>query len=98
MNESQFKGIVFEELLRYFLKQHGYTLVPKDISNYYGVSYKQNGLNLKGRGSWHQIDALGQFEFYVPFVYPIRLMSEAKCHNRKIGLSTVRNFIGAMKD
>lgn len=98
MTEAQFKGKIFENLLRFYLKQQGFTVVPRKIQNYYGVSERANGLNVKGRGGWHQVDALGQFQFQVPFVYPIRLISEAKCHKRKIGLPIIRNFMGALKD
>lgn len=98
MDEAQARGKVFEEIVKYYLKQHGYEVIPKYIRNYYGVNKKSNGINVKGRGEWHQIDALGQFQFQIPFVYPIRLISEVKAHGDRIGLPIVRNFVGVLKD
>jgi hypothetical protein len=53
---------------------------------------------VRGRGEWHQIDALGRWKYSIPFVYPIRLLCEAKCWNQSVGLPVVRNFVGAIKD
>lgn len=59
-----------------------------------------NGLEIRGRGEWHQVDVLGQFAFLPPFIYPIRLISEAKCYRKsgRVGLQTVRGFVGMLKD
>ena len=53
--------------------------------------------------AYHQIDALGQFQFIVPFVYPIRLLAESKCYtpnlyNQSMGLNKIRDFVGVVKD
>lgn len=98
MNESQLKGKIFEKIIEIYLEQQGYEVIPKEIKNYYGVCEEPHGLTVKGRGGRHQIDTLGQFQFHIPFVYPLRLLCEAKCHVKKIGLPTVRNFVGVLKD
>lgn len=98
INSAQLRGRIFEELLRYFLNKQGYSIIPENIREYYGVRKDSNGLNVRGRGGWHQIDALGQFQFRIPFVYPIRLLSEAKCHKNVVGLPIIRNFVGVLKD
>lgn len=98
MNESQLKGKIFEKLIKTYLEKQGYVVIPEKIRNYYGVRKEHHGLTVKGRGPWHQIDALGQFQFQIPFVYPLRLLCEAKCRVRPIGLSVVRDFMGVLKD
>jgi hypothetical protein len=102
MGKNQLNGKVFEEVVKYFLKRQGYFVVPDHMKGYYGIVKKGNGLNLKGRGCEHQIDALGQFEFQIPFVYPIRLISEAKYKENikkdKIGTPVIKNFVGCLKD
>jgi len=98
MNKKQLRGKIFEIVLKYYLKNHGYTIIPENVMNYYGVSRGHNGLNVRGRGGNHQIDALGQFEFQIPFVYPIRLLSEAKCRSAPIGIPIIRDFVGVLKD
>lgn len=97
-NDAFVRGKIFEEIIKLHLSKHGFAVIPEDIKNYYGVTKGSNGLSLKGRGTNHQIDALGQFSFYIPFVYPIRLLSEAKCYKDRIGLETISNFVGVLKD
>jgi len=97
-NENQIKGKILEEVLKFHLEKQGYMVVPKTIRNYYGVKIDRGDLWVKGRGAWHQIDVLGQFKFQIPFVYPLRLICEAKCWKRKIGLDVVRNFVSVVKD
>lgn len=98
MTKAQRKGKIFEEWLKIYLKKQGYTVIPEQIRDSYGVPKRADSTHVKGRGGWHQIDALGQFEFQIPFVYPIRLLSEAKCWKKNIGLPVVRNFVGVLKD
>jgi hypothetical protein len=102
MAASQTRGKIFEALIKYYLSQHGYTIIPENIRNYYGIKKRSNGLNVKGRGAYHQIDALGQFQFIIPFVYPIRLIAEAKCYNstriKSMGINKIRDFVGVVKD
>ncbi len=98
MSTNQLRGKIFEDLIKIILKKHGYVGVPEALTSSYGLHQKNGITRLKGRGAKHQIDALGQFDFQIPFVYPIRLISEAKCLNKKVGLGIVRNFVGVIKD
>lgn len=92
---SQSRGKLFENLIKHYIQKHGYVGITGTKRKLYNIS----GSHVKGRGGKHQIDALGQFEFSIPFVYPIRLLSEAKCYSRKaIGIDIVRNFVGVVKD
>lgn len=98
MVSTKTRGKVLEELVQYFLKKQGYKVIsPED--DHPGITEKNGELRLQGRGSSHQIDALGQADFTIPFVYPIRILSEAKCWNSKTpGLKVVRNYIAVLKD
>ena len=103
MGVSQTKGKILETVIKYFLRKHGYKVIPQNIQNYYNVDRQHHGLVVKGRGAWHQIDALGQFSFNIPFVYPIRLLAEAKYrtasrYSTSIGIGIVRDFVGVIKD
>jgi hypothetical protein len=86
MKDYQARGYIFESIVWNILLNNGYTNPePKRT--------------IRGRGAWHQIDAYGYLTFPTPFVYPIRLLSEAKCYKgKKVDLPAVRNFVGVVKD
>ncbi|MFA6420572.1 MAG: restriction endonuclease [archaeon] len=98
MQPRQAKGIILEELVKVFLAKQGFKVIDKQTQGYYGLKEKNGILRLSGRGCSHQIDALGQLLFPIPFVYPVRLLCEAKCLNKKVDLEVIRNFTGVMKD
>ena len=99
MEKYQAKGYILEESVKKILKKQGYDKIPPNIQNYYNVEKGVGGdLKIKGRGAKHQIDALGQFGYPIPFVYPIRLLTEAKCLDDPVGIGVVRNFVGVLKD
>lgn len=82
MKKNQIGGYLLEYTILKLLKK----------LNYINVVQKE----LKGRGSYHQIDAVGIFNVPSPFIYPIRLICEAKYH--KVKLPEIRNFLGVIKD
>jgi hypothetical protein len=89
---NQTKGAVFEKVVRKLLEKNEYEIFPADHEQVddYG--------RVRGRGEWHQIDAFGKWKYVVPFVYPIRLLCEAKFWNWPVDLPVVRNFVGVIKD
>ncbi|MDW8034654.1 MAG: restriction endonuclease [Nitrososphaerota archaeon] len=92
MNINQAKGVLFEEIIKMLLEKNDYEECKVD-----GEQVDNKG-RVRGRGGWHQIDALGRWRFTIPFVYPIRLLCEAKCLDEPVGLPVVRNFVGVLKD
>ncbi len=84
MKEFQARGYVFEKVIWDLLKEAGYVGVNTGM--------------LEGRGAPHQIDTYGTLEIPTAFTYPIRLLAEAKCYNRTVGLETIRNFFGVVQD
>lgn len=87
------KGKLFEIIVRILLIKAGYLPIPPD-----GVHIRRGDGKVRGRGYWHDIDALGRFWLPLFYMYPIRLLAEAKFHDHKIGLGDVRSFVGALKD
>ena len=97
MKKSQAKGYLLEIVLAKLLKVNGYDLVTSTDNEI--VNLPRNGLNVKGRGGYHQFDSLGTFRITPPFVYPIRLFLEAKFYtNNKVGIDRVRMGIGILQD
>ena len=93
------RGNVFEELVKACLQEQGYEVVSPN-SGYPDVVRENGKLNLKGRGTKHQIDALGQSEFEMPFTFRTRLISEAKCYKKStsVGIDVIRDLKGVLDD
>lgn len=70
MNRDQARGYAFEKIIQELLARSGY--------------YKLETGTIKGRGAYHQIDAYGIFSYPVPYIYPIRIISEAKCYKNNV--------------
>ena len=100
MKKPQAKGYLLEIVLAKLLKVNGYDLVTStDNEDNEIVDLPRNGLNIKGRGAYHQFDSLGTFRITPPFVYPIRLFLEAKFYtNNKVGIDRIRMGIGILQD
>ncbi|MEW8320112.1 MAG: hypothetical protein AB2660_18385 [Candidatus Thiodiazotropha sp.] len=100
-NISQVRGALLEEAVLYLLEKFGYETIEA-FSAHRDVSLRggHSGLEVRGRGSWHQIDALASFRSSPAFMYPLRLMVEAKCYqeHRTVGIEVVRNAVGVLKD
>lgn len=99
---NRIQGWLFEEVVKRLLKLNEYAIISVDsLTDTAKKFYRDRGkgLEVRGRGEWHQIDAAGQFEFIPPFVYQIRLLTEAKCYRQTpVGLPIIRGFLGALKD
>jgi hypothetical protein len=92
------RGLLLEEILLNLLSASGYLIVEYD-SNDITLKTRSTGvLEVKGRGSNHQIDAIASFSVSPPFSYPVRLLLEAKFYNYKVGIDIVRNAVGVLKD
>lgn len=91
------KGAILEELVLHLLKLVGYLPLKVDDE---GTRGGHSGLEVEGRGEWHQIDAAALLDHSPAFMYPLRLLVEAKCYaeHRRIGIDIVRNAVGVLKD
>lgn len=100
MKKSQAKGYLLEIVLAKLLKVNGYDLVTStDNEDNEIVNLPRNGLNIKGRGAYHQFDSLGTFRITPPFTHPIRLFLEAKFYtSNKVSIDRVRMGIGILQD
>jgi hypothetical protein len=96
---SQIRGLLLEEVLLYLLEFSGYKTILTD-NNDDTLHQGHSGLEVKGRGCSHQIDAIADFVVATPFSNPQRLLVEAKCYsdNYPIGIEYIRNAVGVLKD
>ena len=91
------KALLLEEVLLNLLKDSGYITVNK-IDRDKTLKKGHSGIEVKGRGWNHQIDAIADFAIAPPFSYPIRLLLEAKFYQKNIGIDIIRNAVGVLKD
>jgi hypothetical protein len=91
----QIRGALLEEIVLFLLERSGYRRV---LVGEEGTHNGPAGLEVEGRGSPHQIDALVTPLHSHAFVYPIRLMVESKCEAKPVRLGTVRSVVGTISD
>ncbi len=91
--------MLLEEVLLHLLRSTGYRTVDTHVGD---ITLKRgsSGLEVRGRGYNHQIDAIADFQVSHPFSYPQRLLVEAKCFSpgTLVGIEIVRNAVGVLKD
>ena len=97
---GQIRGMILEEVVLTLLRTTGFSVVEAATGNDPTLQDGRSGLEVRGRGEWHQVDALADFHFPMPFGYPTRLVVEAKCFSPgdSVGLPYVRNAVGVAKD
>lgn len=98
MKKSQARGYLLEIVLSKLIEINGYDVINTADGD--EIVSKGNGLNVRGRGGFHQFDTLGRFKITPPFVYPLRLFVEAKFYksNNKVGIDRVRMGVGILED
>ena len=89
--------MLLEEVLLNLLRESGYSTV-ENSNNDPTLKSGHSGLEVIGRGSKHQIDAIANFSISPPFSYPIRILLEAKFHRDVIPIEVIRNAVGLLKD
>jgi len=98
-SKGQLRGALLEEVILILLRGSGYVPVVS-VGQDPTLKTCSAGLQVRGRGADHQIDAIADFSVSQPFTNPQRLLVEAKAYDvgRNIGLDVVRNAIGVLKD
>ena len=99
---AQIIGAILEEIVLVLLENAGYRILNGNDGE--EIRNGHSGLELQGRGEWHQVDALVSYDFTPSFIYPIRLIVEAKAYlpnfysSGRAGINVVRNAVGVLKD
>ncbi|MBD2691230.1 hypothetical protein [Anabaena catenula] len=103
LSTKQIRGLVLEEIILVLLGKAGYRILTKQDDPLIFRDGKA-GLEVQGRGEWHQIDALVGYDRTPAFLFPIRLGVEAKAYfpnsssTGKVGIEIIRNAVGVVKD
>ncbi len=97
MKKSQARGYLLEIILSKMIEINGYEAINKPDEP--DIVSNPNGLNLKGRGAYHQFDSLGELKATPPFINPRRLFLDAKFYDtKKVGVDKVMMGIGILND
>jgi hypothetical protein len=94
---GQLRGYLFEVVIRLFLQKNGWILLKTEERDRLKVSNDYN-IEIRGRGTWHQIDTPVVFGAAIPFIYPLRLLVEVKYYSGEIQKDKIRAYIGVIKD
>lgn len=92
------RGYLLEEVLARLLQDNGYRLLVSVEQDPDALKRGRHGLLVRGRGSDHQADVLGELTLPTSFSLPLRLFVEAKYRSAKTGLRDARNAHGVVHD
>lgn len=100
---TQIRGALLEEAVLFLLCKVGYEVYDPLALLPFQMEYLRpchSGLEVRGRGTWHQLDAFALWKHSPAFMYPLHLMIEAKCYasHRPVGVEVPRNSVGVLKD
>lgn len=96
----QLRGLLLEEAILYLLRASGYRTVSIEHAQTDPTLQMRNRTDIEvlGRGSPHQIDAIADYMIARPFSNPQRLLVEAKFYRSNIEIDVIRNAVGVLKD
>ncbi|WP_281289392.1 restriction endonuclease [Nocardia ninae] len=89
---------MLEELLARLLQDNGYRLLVAADQDREALKDSGRGLLVRGRGTNHQVDVLGELDLPLPFSLPLRLFVEAKHRSDRTGIEVARNAYGTIRD
>lgn len=101
ISSSALKGYLLEEIVAFLISKAGYRLLTAVSDDPHDLDYMGNGLQVRGRGGFHQADVLGELLWTPAFGNPIRLFIEAKWRGEdqaRVGIPEVRHAVGILQD
>lgn len=98
INVAAARGYVLEELIARLLQDNGYRLLVAADQDREALKDSGRGLLVRGRGTTHQVDVLGELDLPLPFSLPMRLFVEAKYRDGRAGIEHARNAYGTIRD
>lgn len=98
LKEAALRGYLLEECLAWLLRGSGYRLLLSAADDTEELEARGQELRVRGRGTSHQVDVLGELAFTPAFSLPVRLFLEAKFHRTPCDLKVVRNARGVVDD
>jgi len=97
VRRGQLRGYIFEVVIRYLLELNDFDQICTAVPNRINIT-NYNKIEIKGRGTWHQIDSPCLYKKTIPFIYDLRLLAEVKFYSTEIQKNKIREYIGTIKD
>ncbi len=94
---NRMKGYMWECVVLRLLQENDFVEITT-IDNVRTKRDRGYFLEMRGRGTWHQIDCPCDYTQFIPFVNPLRLLCEVKFYSDSVSKNLIREFIGVMKD
>ena len=100
ISSAGLKGYLLEEVVASLISNAGYRLLTSPQDDPHDLCLTGNGLQVRGRGGYHQADVLGELLWAPAFGNPVRLFIEAKWRgeSRKVGIPEARHAVGILQD
>ncbi|MER6946556.1 hypothetical protein ABT294_21230 [Nonomuraea sp. NPDC000554] len=96
--EANLRGYLLEEALAWLLRSSGYQLLVSAEQDSAELVSEGSTLKVRGRGTSHQVDVLGEWAFSPAFSLPVRLFLEAKFYATPCRIEVIRNAHGVIHD
>lgn len=96
-DRGRLKGYMWESVVLKLLAENGFDEL-QTVDGTRTRRLRAFFLEMRGRGSWHQIDCPCDYKHFIPFINPIRLLGEVKFHTQRVDKALIREFIGVLKD
>lgn len=96
-DRARLKGYMWESVILHLLEENGFS----EITAVDGSRTRRNRdhfFEIQGRGTYHQIDCPCDYNQFIAFLNPIRLLGEVKFNSTPVMKDDVRHFIGVLKD
>jgi hypothetical protein len=97
VRRGQLRGYIFEVVIRYLLELNDFVQISTPVVNKIQIT-NYNKIEIKGRGTWHQIDSPCIYKKSIPFIYDVRMLAEVKFYSTEIQKSKIREYVGTIKD
>jgi hypothetical protein len=90
------RGYMLEVVVRRLLKINNFEVIADEEKG--KIEFHGDNIEIKGRGTWHQIDSPCIYNKSIPFTYDLRLLAEVKFYKDKVQKNRIREYIGVIKD
>ncbi|WP_211244531.1 hypothetical protein [Actinospica robiniae] len=96
--EPVLRGYLLEECLAWLLRGSGYRLLVSVEDDPVELEAQGQELRVRGRGTSHQVDVLGELAFTPAFSLPVWMFLEAKYYSTPCRLEVARDAHGVIDD
>lgn len=88
---------MWELVILRLIRENGFQEI-QSVDNVRTRCDREQFFEMRGRGCWHQIDCPCEYDKFIAFINPIRLLGEVKFYTNPIKKEHIRQFVGVLKD